>query len=75
MLCPPRLLRAVATHPLSSRIWTARRAFFTNDTSTILLDHFVSHPAKEEGIGLGDVLGRVTMQFFVSGTLQVMRIL
>jgi hypothetical protein len=25
----------------------------------------VSHPAKEQGIGLGDVLGRVTMQVFV----------
>ena len=29
------------------------------------LHHFVSHSAKEEGIGLGKVLGRVTMQVFV----------
>src|SRR6266540_5688303 len=29
------------------------------------LHHFVSHPAKEEGIGLGEVLGCVTMQVFV----------
>ncbi|HMH25282.1 MAG TPA: hypothetical protein VK542_01715, partial [Gemmatimonadaceae bacterium] len=29
------------------------------------LHHFVRHPAQEEGIGLGDVLGRVTMQLFV----------
>src|SRR5262249_24751668 len=29
------------------------------------LHHFVSHPAKEEGIGLGEVLDRVTMQVFV----------
>src|SRR6266851_4679974 len=29
------------------------------------LHHFVSHPAKEEGIGLAEVLDRVTMQFFV----------
>src|SRR5829696_8826535 len=27
--------------------------------------HFVGYPAKEEGIGLRDVLGRVTMQVFV----------
>jgi len=26
---------------------------------------FRSHPAKEEAIGLVEVLGRVTMQFFV----------
>ena len=29
------------------------------------LDHFVSHPAKEDGIGLVEVLDRVTMQLFV----------
>src|ERR1700736_1391912 len=29
------------------------------------LHHFVSHPAKEEGIGLVKVLDRVTMQLFV----------
>src|SRR6185312_7232919 len=29
------------------------------------LHHFVSHPAKEEGIGLVDVFDRVTMQVFV----------
>src|SRR5262245_16061226 len=29
------------------------------------LHHFVGHAAKEEGIGLGDVLGRVTVQVFV----------
>src|SRR4029077_14326381 len=29
------------------------------------LHHFVGHPAKEEGIGLGEVLDRVTMQVFV----------
>ena len=29
------------------------------------LDHLVSHPAKEEGIGLFEVLDRVTMQVFV----------
>jgi hypothetical protein len=28
------------------------------------LHHFVSHPAKEEGIGLVEVLDRVTMQVF-----------
>ena len=27
--------------------------------------HFLSHPAKEEGIGLGEVLDRVTMRVFV----------
>src|SRR6266481_9762451 len=31
------------------------------------LHHFVSHPAKEEGIGLVEVLDRVTMQIFVRG--------
>src|SRR4030095_16471922 len=31
------------------------------------LHHFVSHPAKEEGIGLLDVLDRMTMQVFVRG--------
>src|SRR5438128_194580 len=31
------------------------------------LHHFVSHPAKEEGIGLVKVLDRVTMQLFVRG--------
>src|SRR5437660_1057966 len=31
------------------------------------LHHFVSHPAKEEGIGLVEVLDRVTMQVFVCG--------
>jgi hypothetical protein len=30
-----------------------------------LLHHFASHPAEEESIGLGDVLGRVTVQVFV----------
>jgi hypothetical protein len=29
------------------------------------LHHFGSHPAKEEGIGLVEVPGRVTMQVFV----------
>ena len=29
------------------------------------LHHFASHPAKEEGIGLVEVLDRVTMQVFV----------
>jgi hypothetical protein len=29
------------------------------------LHHFVSHPAKEEGIGLAEVLGPVTKQVFV----------
>src|SRR6516165_4591761 len=29
------------------------------------LHHLISHPAKEEGIGLGDVLDCVTMQLFV----------
>src|SRR6058998_1393451 len=29
------------------------------------LHHFVGHPAKEEGIGLGEVLGRMTMQLVV----------
>src|SRR5438270_13582677 len=29
------------------------------------LHHFISHPAKEEGIGLVEVLDRVTMQVFV----------
>src|SRR5271157_702253 len=29
------------------------------------LHHFVSHPAEEEGIGLVEVLDRVTMQVFV----------
>src|SRR5260221_10865312 len=29
------------------------------------LHHFVSHPAKEEGIGLVEVLARMTMQLFV----------
>ena len=33
------------------------------------LHHFVSHPAKEEGIGLGEVLDRVTMQLFVRDPL------
>jgi hypothetical protein len=32
------------------------------------LHHFASHPAKEEGIGLGEGLGRVTMQLFVRGS-------
>src|SRR5439155_26105812 len=31
------------------------------------LHHFVGHPTKEEGIGLREVLGRVTMQVFVRG--------
>src|ERR1043166_2371130 len=31
------------------------------------LHHFVSHPAKEEGIGTVEVLDRVTMQVFVRG--------
>jgi len=31
------------------------------------LHHFVSHPAKEEGIGLGEVLDRVEMYIFVRG--------
>src|SRR5262249_43539539 len=28
---------------------------------------FINHPAKEESIGLGEALGRVTMQVFVRG--------
>src|SRR5438034_5513105 len=31
------------------------------------LHHFVGYPAKEEGISLREVLGRVTMQVFVRG--------
>src|SRR5205823_4028349 len=31
------------------------------------LHHFVGYPTKEEGIGLRDVLGVVTMHFFVRG--------
>src|SRR5208282_2119239 len=31
------------------------------------LHHFVSHPAKEKGIGLVEVLDRVTMQVYVRG--------
>src|SRR5581483_11580919 len=31
------------------------------------LHHFVSHPPKEKGIGLLEVLDRVTMQLFVCG--------
>jgi hypothetical protein len=31
------------------------------------LHHFVSHPAKEEGIGLDEVLDVVPMQVFVCG--------
>jgi len=27
----------------------------------------ISHPAKEKGIGLADVLDRVTMQLFIRG--------
>src|SRR5206468_12527532 len=33
------------------------------------LHHFVCHPAKEESIGLRDVLGRVAMQVFVRDPL------
>src|SRR6266496_2668687 len=32
------------------------------------LHHFVSDPAKEQGIGLGEFLGPETMQLFVRGT-------
>src|SRR5437763_652310 len=32
------------------------------------LHHFVSDPAKEQGIGLGEFLAPETMQFFVRGT-------
>jgi hypothetical protein len=28
------------------------------------LHHFVGHPPKEKGIGLGEVLDRMTMQVF-----------
>jgi hypothetical protein len=31
------------------------------------LHQFIRHPAKQEGIGLGEVLGRVTVQVFVRG--------
>jgi hypothetical protein len=31
------------------------------------LHHFVNHPAKKEGVGLLEVLDRVTMQLFVRG--------
>jgi hypothetical protein len=46
------------THPLRPRSCRRRRP-------KRCLHQFVSHPAKEKGIGLGDVLGGVTMQLFV----------
>src|SRR5215470_15680305 len=45
-------------HPIRSRSRPRRRP-------PCCLHHFVSHPAKEEGIGLLEVLDRVTMQVFV----------
>src|SRR5439155_21506933 len=45
-------------HPIGPRARLRRRP-------PRCLHHFVSHPAKEEGIRLGDVLDRVTMQVFV----------
>jgi hypothetical protein len=32
------------------------------------LHHFVSDPTKEQGIGLGELLGPEMMQFLVGGT-------
>src|ERR1700737_1805682 len=43
------------------RAWDARRR------PPRRFHHFVRHPAKEKGIGLVEVLGRVTMQVFVRG--------
>jgi hypothetical protein len=45
-------------HPIGPRSRSRRRP-------PRCLHHFVSHPAKEEGIGLVEVLDRVTMQVFV----------
>src|SRR4029077_18136239 len=45
-------------HPLRPRSCPRRRP-------PGCLHHVVGHPAKEEGIGLGEVLDRVTMQVFV----------
>jgi hypothetical protein len=45
-------------HPIRSRCRPRRRP-------PCCLHHFVSHPAKEEGIGLVEVLDGVTMQVFV----------
>lgn len=47
-------------HPIGPRSRARRRP-------ERCLHHFVSHPAKEEGVGLVEVLDRVTMQFFVCG--------
>src|SRR5919202_981413 len=47
-------------HPIRLHSRSRRR-------SSRCLHHFVGYPAKEEGIGLCDVLGRVAMQLFVRG--------
>ena len=51
-------------HPIRPRPRTRRRP-------PGCLHHFVGHPAEEEGIGLAEVLGRVTMQILVNQTLTV----
>ena len=45
-------------HPIGSRSRRRRRP-------PCCLHHFVSHPPKEKGIGLAEVLDRVSMQVFV----------
>src|SRR5688500_13241306 len=52
------IVRAKGFHPIGPRARPRRRP-------PRCLHHFVSHPAKEEGIGLDEVLDRVTMQVFV----------
>src|SRR5262249_7122519 len=47
-------------HPISDPIRPCSRR-----PSPRCLHHLVNHPAKEEGIGLFEVLGVVTMQLFV----------
>src|SRR5215813_12878564 len=62
---------ATAPEPNSSRLTGFKSMRFDSPANNVgprpprCLHHFVSHTAKEEGIGLVEVLDRVTMQVFV----------
>jgi hypothetical protein len=63
---------ATAPEPNSSRLTSFKSTLFDSPANNVgpwptslCLHHLVGHPAKEEGIGLEEVLDRVTMQVFV----------
>jgi hypothetical protein len=68
-----RMTRSIARagsrfrHSSAPVSFNALFARFAHSHTTYFFHRFIRHPAKEEGIGLGKALGRVTVHIFVRG--------